>query len=71
MLLELYQLKVQNGVGKLGFNQYEEAKNNLLKLESFMIKPPSFKAIIIGNANSVMYDKENDIYSFPITALKP
>lgn len=32
---------------------------------------PVFSCIIMSNYDAVMYDKENNIYMFPITALKP
>lgn len=56
---------------KLGSNQLEEAKNNIIKYKSKMDKQPIFSCIIMSNYDAVMYDKENNIYMFPITALKP
>ena len=56
---------------KLGFNQVEEAKKNLLKFYDNMVKKPKFMCIIVGKCNVILKDKETGIYIVPITALKP
>lgn len=56
---------------KLGYNQVEEAKKQLLKFSENMIKKPKFMCIITGNFGAVVKDPETGIYILPITALKP
>lgn len=56
---------------KLGDNKIEEAKSNLLKFSSNMLKQPKFMCIIVGKWNGIVKDKETGIYIIPITALKP
>ena len=55
---------------KLGSNQIEEARKNLLSFEENMLKKPKFMCIIVGNYKDVVKDKETGIYIVPITALK-
>ena len=55
---------------KLGANQIEEAKKNLLKLEERMLKKPKFKCIILGLYEAVVKDKKTGIYILPINSLK-
>lgn len=56
---------------KLGNNKVEEAKTNLIKFANSMLKKPKFMCVITANSTYVGYDKENEIYVLPITALKP
>ena len=56
---------------KLGSNQIEEAKTNLLKFYEKVDKKPKFMCIICGLWNNVMKDPYNRIYIIPINALKP
>ena len=56
---------------KLGANQIDEAKNNLMKYYNLTTKKPKFMAIICGTINAVIKDPETGIYILPITALKP
>ena len=56
---------------KLGYNQVEEAKKNLLNFYNNMIKKPAFMCIIAGKCPAVIKDNETGIYIVPITALKP
>lgn len=56
---------------KLGNNKVEEAKSNLIKFANSMVKKPKFMCVITANSTYVGYDKENEIYVLPITALKP
>lgn len=56
---------------KLGFNQVEEAKQNLLNFYNNMIKKPKFMCIIVGYTDVIAKDPETGIYIVPITALKP
>ena len=56
---------------KLGYNKVEEAKNNLIRFAKNMKTKPKFMAIITGNFDAVVKDKENNIYILPITSLKP
>ena len=56
---------------KLGLNQVEEAKKNLLNFNNNMIKKPKFMCIIVGFADIIARDPETGIYIVPITALKP
>lgn len=56
---------------KLGSNQIEEAKTNLLKFYEKVDKKPKFMCIICGLWNNVMKDPDTGIYIIPINALKP
>lgn len=56
---------------KLGFNQVEEAKKNLLSLANNMNKQPKFMCIIVGYLDFVVRDEETGIYIVPFTSLKP
>lgn len=56
---------------KLGFNQVEEAKKNLLSLANNMTKKPKFMCVIVGYLDFAVQDKETGIYIVPITSLKP
>ncbi|MCM1370552.1 MAG: DUF4143 domain-containing protein [Clostridium sp.] len=56
---------------KLGFNQVDEAKKNLIKFKKNMIKEPKFMCIIVGILDACLIDEETGIYILPITALKP
>lgn len=56
---------------KLGYNQVEEAKNNLLDFYKNMVKKPAFMCVIVGKCPAVIKDVETGIYIVPITALKP
>ncbi len=56
---------------KLGYNQIDEAKKNLLNFYNNMVKKPAFMCIIVGKCQAVIKDKETGIYIVPITSLKP
>ena len=56
---------------KLGFNQVEEAKQNLLNLYNNMIKKPKFMCVIVGFTDVIAKDPKTGIYIIPITALRP
>ncbi len=56
---------------KLGFNQFEEAKENLLKFKDNMVKKPKFMCVICGYNENIVRDSKSGIYIIPITALKP
>lgn len=56
---------------KLGANQIEEAKANLLKFYNKVDKKPKFMCIICGLWNNVVRDSETGIYILPITSLRP
>ncbi len=61
---------------KLGANQIDAAAQGLVKMRnSFISKkaglPPSFLAVICGLSNSAYQRKEDGVFVFPITALKP
>lgn len=56
---------------KLGINQLEEAKKNLLSFCENMNKKPKFMCVIVGYTDIIAQDKETGIYILPITALKP
>lgn len=56
---------------KLGANQIEEAKSNLLKFYEKVDKKPTFMCIVCGLWNSVVKDPDTGIYIIPITALRP
>ena len=56
---------------KLGLNQVEDAKNNLLKFYDLMNKKPKFMCIVVGFTDVIAKDPETGIYIVPITALKP
>lgn len=56
---------------KLSLNEVEEAKKNLIKFKSQMLKEPKFMCIIVGYTDAIIKDEETGIYIFPITALMP
>lgn len=56
---------------KLGFNQVDEAKKNLLNFYNNMVKKPKFMCIVVGFTDVIAKDPETGIYIVPITALKP
>lgn len=56
---------------KLGVNQVEDAKRNLMSFYNNMIKKPKFMCIIVGYIDFIVKDPETGIYIVPITALKP
>lgn len=56
---------------KLGLNQLEDAKKNLLNLSNNMVKKPKFMCVIVGFTDIIAKDPETGIYIVPITALKP
>lgn len=56
---------------KLGANQIEEAKTNLMKFYEKSDKKPKFMCIICGLWNNVAKDKETGIYIIPINSLRP
>lgn len=56
---------------KLGANEIDDAKSNLLKFYDKVDKKPKFLCIICGLWDSVVKDPKTGIYILPITALKP
>ena len=56
---------------KLGTNELDDAKKNLIRFSNEVMIEPKFKCIICGLWNSVVKDPETGIYIIPITALKP
>ena len=56
---------------KLGINEIEDAKKNLIKFSHEVIVEPKFKCIICGMCSSIVKDPKTGIYLIPITALKP
>ena len=56
---------------KLGFNQVEEAKKNLINFYNNMIKKPQFMCVVVGFTDVIAKDPKTGIYIVPITALKP
>ena len=56
---------------KLGYNQVEDAKKNLMKFYNNMVKKPAFMCIVFGICPAIIKDPETGIYIVPITALKP
>ena len=56
---------------KLGFNQYKEACESLLKFQNNVTKKPKFMCVITGNTKAAYIDKETGIYVVPLTTLKP
>ncbi len=56
---------------KLGPNEIESAKQNLLRFSKEVKKEPTFMCIICGLWKDVVKDPETGIYILPITALKP
>ena len=56
---------------KLGYNEVENAKKNLKKIYTNMVKKPKFMCIIVGFTDIIAKDPETGIYIVPITALKP
>ena len=59
------------GEVKLGYNQVEDAKKNLMKFYNNMVKNPAFMCIVFGICPAIIKDPETGIYIVPITALKP
>lgn len=55
---------------KLGFNQLESAKKNLMNFYNNMEKKPKFMCIIFGYSDIIAQDQETGIYVVPINALK-
>ena len=56
---------------KLGANEIDNAKENLLKFYNKVDKKPKFMCIICGVWDNVVIDSETGIYIIPITSLKP
>ena len=56
---------------KLGFNSIDSAKKSLINFYDNVKKKPKFMCVVVGLLNAIMYDKENNIFVVPITALKP
>ena len=56
---------------KLGFNQYKEAIENLLRFYKNMEKKPKFMCVVVGFGDVIAQDPETGIYIVPLTALKP
>ena len=56
---------------KLGFNQFEEAKKNLLAFYNNVEKKPKFMCVIVGYGDIIAKDTNTGIYVVPINALKP
>ena len=56
---------------KLGFNQFNEACDSLLKFQDNVTKKPKFMCVICGYNENIVKDLETGIYIVPITALKP
>ena len=56
---------------KLGYNQVEEAKKNLINFSNNMVKKPKFMCVIVGYTDIIAKDPDTGIYIVPITALKP
>ena len=56
---------------KLGFNQVEKAKENLIRFSQNMDKKPKFMCIVVGYTDIIAKDPNTGIYIVPITALKP
>ena len=56
---------------KLGLNQVEEAKKNLLNFYNNMTNKPKFMCIVVGYTDIIAKDPETGIYIVPVTALKP
>lgn len=56
---------------KLGINQIEDAKKNLLSFYDNMNKKPKFMCVIVGYTDIIARDPDTGIYILPITALKP
>lgn len=55
---------------KLGSNEIEDAKKNLLRFTKEVKIEPKFMCIICGLWDAILKDKETGIYIIPITALK-
>lgn len=56
---------------KLGFNEVEEAKKNLMNFYDNMVKKPKFMCVLVGYTDIIAKDPETGIYVVPLTALKP
>lgn len=56
---------------KLSYNGIEEGKKGLIKFKTNAKRKPKFMCIIVGYYTAITYDKDNDIYIVPISALRP
>ena len=56
---------------KLGFNQVNDAIDNLMKFKRQMIKEPKFMCVIVGMCQGIARDEKTGIYIVPLTSLKP
>lgn len=56
---------------KLGYNEVDNAIQNLQVFYNNMIKKPKFMCVIVGVCQSVYKDPNTGIYVVPITALRP
>ena len=63
---------------KLGENQGPDGVANLTRLRRQVLsnpaarnREPSFMAVVTASSPFARYDRENDVYVFPITALRP
>ena len=56
---------------KLGTNELDDAKKNLIRFSNEVMVEPKFKCIICGMCSSIVKDPKTGIYLIPITALKP
>jgi predicted AAA+ superfamily ATPase len=55
---------------KLGFNQIDEAAENLLRIQTKFDKKPALLAVVCGMSNAA-FKRPDGVYVIPITALKP
>lgn len=55
---------------KLGFNQIDEAAENLLRMQTKFDKKPTLLAVVCGMSNAA-FKRPDGVYIIPITALKP
>ena len=63
---------------KLGENKVPDGVANLNRLRRKVLsnpaahnREPSFMAVVTASSPFARYDRENDVYVFPITALRP
>lgn len=56
---------------KLGAGSIDEAIKSLSKFKENSVKKPKFMCVIVGCIDYIGWDEKNDVYIFPITALKP
>lgn len=56
---------------KLGYNEVDNAMENLQTFYNNMIKKPKFMCVIVGVCQAAYKDPNTGIYVVPITALKP